>query len=217
MGCVDEPYLGGTPDVGVFAARLIISGFTFGEAAYASQQVLSWQTTVVGDPLYRPFGIQPQQLHESLTARKDSMLEWSFLRLVNLNLVRGTPMAQMAAFLEGVELTKQSAVLTEKLADMYSHLGKPSSAIEMLERAVKLKPSPQQKIRIRLALGSKLAATEKFAEAAEDYGDTLQENPDYPSKIEIYRKLLPLAQKLGKKEAAANYEEKIKELSQPAK
>jgi len=32
---------------------------TFGEAAWAAQPVLSWQTTVVGDPLYRPFAKEP--------------------------------------------------------------------------------------------------------------------------------------------------------------
>src|SRR5262249_10288151 len=47
MGCVDEPYLSGTPEVAIFAARLIFYGYSFGEAAYASQPVLSWQTTMV--------------------------------------------------------------------------------------------------------------------------------------------------------------------------
>ena len=64
MGCVHEPYLGGTPDLGVFTARLLFHGFTFGEAAYASQNVLSWMTTVVGDPLYCPFAKPAQQLHQ---------------------------------------------------------------------------------------------------------------------------------------------------------
>ena len=56
MGYVYEPYLPATPNVAAFLARLIAGGFTFGEAAWAAQPVLSWQTTVVGDPLYRPFG-----------------------------------------------------------------------------------------------------------------------------------------------------------------
>ena len=59
MGCVNEPYLSCTPNVAAFLARLIADGFTFGEAAWAAQPVLSWQTTVVGDPLYRPFGKAP--------------------------------------------------------------------------------------------------------------------------------------------------------------
>ena len=53
LGCVYEPYLGLTPRVDVLAARLR-DGFTFAEAAYMASPGLSWMTTVVGDPLYRP-------------------------------------------------------------------------------------------------------------------------------------------------------------------
>ncbi len=86
MGCVAEPYLAGTPDVAIFTSRLIFFGFTFGEAACACQSVLSWQTTVLGDPLYRPFGKSPEQLHGELQRRQSRLVEWSWLRLVNLNL-----------------------------------------------------------------------------------------------------------------------------------
>ena len=66
MGCVNEPYLAGTPNVAVFLARWMADGFTFGEAAWAAQPALSWQTTVIGDPLYRPFGKSPQLMHAEL-------------------------------------------------------------------------------------------------------------------------------------------------------
>ena len=42
-----------------FLERFTVGQFTFGEAAWAAQPALSWQTTVVGDPLYRPFGKSP--------------------------------------------------------------------------------------------------------------------------------------------------------------
>ncbi len=213
MGCVAEPYLGGTPEMAVLASRLIFSGFSFGEAAYAAQPVLSWQITIVGDPLYRPFGKPAQQLHDELAAKHSSLIEWSFLRLANLNLARGTPPIQMTTFIENIPITKESAVLTEKLADLYSAQGKPSSAIETWERALKLNPSPEQKIRIRLNLGEKLMAADRSQDAVEDFAKLLQENPDYPAKAVIYRKLHSLALKLDKKEAAANYEQLIKDLT----
>lgn len=53
LGCVYEPYLGLTPHPDLLAARLR-DGFTFAEAAYMASPGLSWMTTVVGDPLYRP-------------------------------------------------------------------------------------------------------------------------------------------------------------------
>ncbi len=69
MGCVYEPYLSGTPNIAAFLARWMANGFTFGEAAWAAQPVLSWQTTVIGDPLYRPFGTPLQLLYAQLERR----------------------------------------------------------------------------------------------------------------------------------------------------
>lgn len=53
-GSVYEPYLLFTPQIDIFNDRLL-SGFTFAEAAWMAQRVTSWQTTMIGDPLYRPF------------------------------------------------------------------------------------------------------------------------------------------------------------------
>jgi uncharacterized protein (TIGR03790 family) len=221
MGCVYEPYLSGTPDIAVFLSRLVSSGFTFGEAAYAGQSVLSWQTTVIGDPLYRPFGKSPPQLHQELEKKHDKLIEWSYLRAVNMNLFKGRPVSEVAQYLEQLEATKQSAVLTEKLADLYAALGKPESAIETYQRALRLNPSPQQRVRLRVTLGEKLIAVDpgenmnKYKDALEDYEGLLRENPDYPNKLDIYQKLLPIAQTLNNKEAVEKYEDEIKRLTPP--
>ena len=78
MGNVYEPYLALTPHLDVFADRLR-NGFTFAESAYASKPVLSWMTTFVGDPLYRPFqnvdeaaetGSKPRQRVRCLPRRR---------------------------------------------------------------------------------------------------------------------------------------------------
>jgi uncharacterized protein (TIGR03790 family) len=58
MGCVAEPYLDGTPDIGLCLARLMFSGFTWGEAALASQRMLSWQTTVHRRPALPPLPVE---------------------------------------------------------------------------------------------------------------------------------------------------------------
>jgi uncharacterized protein (TIGR03790 family) len=54
LGNVYEPYLSLTPHLDVFTDRLR-NGLNFAESAYASVPALSWMTTFVGDPLYRPF------------------------------------------------------------------------------------------------------------------------------------------------------------------
>jgi uncharacterized protein (TIGR03790 family) len=216
MGCVDEPYLAGTPDIGMFFGRFLIYGFDFGEAAYACQQVLSWQTTVVGDPLYRPFGKDPLALHQQLEKRGNKFVEWSHLQQVNLNLIRNVPLRESGAYLEQIDLTKKSAVLTEKLADLYAAQGKPSSTILTYEKALKLDPSLQQQIRLRLKLGEKLLEQNRDEDAYQNYKKLAQEFPGYPDKLSVVQKLLSLASKLGKKEDAADFEAQIKKLSAPA-
>lgn len=215
MGSVCEPYLSGTPDVAVFTARLIFHGLTFGEAAYAGQPVLSWQTTVVGDPLYRPFGKDADRLHRELQSRGSKLIAWSWLRLANANLAVGKPVNDVVALLEQVESTRQSAVLTEKLADLYAAQGKPSSAVHSYRQALQLDPSPQQRFRLLLTLGERLLALYRAQEAYEAYQKLLQEFPGYPDKLGLYKKLLPLAQKLDRKADAEKYQAEILRLSPP--
>ncbi len=204
MGCVNEPYLAATPNIPIFLSRWVAGDFTFGEAAWAAQPVLSWQTTVVGDPLYRPFGKAPQTLHEELVRSRNPLAAWSYLRLVNLQHNRGTPLAQNAQNLEALELTAQSAVLTEKLADIYEELGKPSSAIYTYQQALKLNPSPEQRIRLRLTLGDKLTAQGRDAETIGNDRQLLTESPDYPGRGIIEEKLKMLEQKSANTNAPAN-------------
>jgi hypothetical protein len=54
FGNVYEPYLSLTPQLDIFYDRLR-AGFTFAESGYMAHRALSWMTTFVGDPLYRPY------------------------------------------------------------------------------------------------------------------------------------------------------------------
>ena len=204
MGSVDEPYLGGTPDLATFAARLIFHGFSFGEAAYASQNALSWQTTVVGDPLYRPFGRRPQDLHRDLEARGNPLVAWSHLRLMNLNLARQVPPAEVVSYLEGLALTRTNAVLLEKLGDLYAAQGKPASAAHAYAQALQYGPSPQQRVRLSLGLAERLIPLDRQAEAFTVLEDLLKQCPDYPAPAAIQRQLLALAKQLGRAKKRLN-------------
>jgi uncharacterized protein (TIGR03790 family) len=217
MGCIDEPFLAGTPDVAVFAARFVYEGFSFGEAACASQPVLSWETTVVGDPLYRPFGRDPDLQHQQLVREKSKFAQWSWLRGINMNLANGKNPAEFVTLLEQLPLRKQSPVLSEKLGDLYAAQGKPSSSIHAYEEALNLDPSPEQRIRITLELGEKLRALNKEEEAYDYYQALLKDCPDYPNKREIVQRLLPLARKMNKNADVEKYEAELKSLSAVAK
>ncbi len=196
MGCVYEPYLACTPNVAAFLGR-IANGFTFGEAAWASQPALSWQTTVIGDPLYRPYGKSLAAMHAELARNHNPLIEWSFLRLADLRLARGAPRAQVVNFIEDLPATTNSAVLTEKLADLYDAEGKPSSAIDTYELALARHPSPEQRIRIRLTLSDKLVANGRENDAIENYRQLLAESPDYPGRPSVEAKMAVLEQKLA--------------------
>jgi uncharacterized protein (TIGR03790 family) len=215
VGYVYEPYLSGTMEVAVFVARFLFEGMSLGESAYAALPVLSWQTTIVGDPLYRPFAMSALQRHQELVTNHSQLVEWSHLRLVDLNLAKGNPARALAIYLEQTETTRHSAVLTEKLADLYEALGKPSSAVETCEQALKLDPSPQQRVRLRLTLAERLMALNRPQEAYDDYVSLLQEDKDYPNKLDIYKRILPLTQMLNKRKDAARYEELIHQLTPP--
>jgi len=171
----------------------------------------------VGDPLYRPFGKNPDRLHQELEARGSKLVEWSWLRLVNINLAAGKPVSELVGLLERIDTTKRSAVLSEKLADLYAAQGKPSAAVSMDQQAFQLDPSPQQRIRLLLTLGERLLALGRDQEAYDAYQKLLQEFPAYPDKLALDRKLVPLAQKLDKQADAAKYEAEINQLSPPPK
>lgn len=196
MGCVDEPYLAFTPDIGTFMARWILSGFTFGEAAYACQYGHSWQTTVVGDPLYRPFGKPADQLHTQLTITRSKQLEWSFLRAINQNITLGEPASKFITVLEREPLTRESAVLKEKLAELYANENKLQDSLDAFLAAHKLSQSPQQRTRIALRTQKHLVLFSREREAFTLLQTLLDDNPDYPEKLAIYEKMLPLAKKL---------------------
>jgi uncharacterized protein (TIGR03790 family) len=196
MGCVYEPYLQFTPNIAFFLQALG-SGYSFGEAAWSAQQALSWQTTVIGDPLYQPYKKMPVELHAQFARTKNPLIEWSFDRLVCLDLAHGAREPQLIQFLENVPATANSAVLTEKLGALYAAAGKPSSAITTWQAALRLKPSPEQRLRLRLTLGEKLAAEGRVPEAMQNYKQLLKEAPDYPGRGFIEDKIQSLEQKLN--------------------
>jgi len=213
MGCIDEPYLDGTPNMEVFLSRWLLLGFSYGEAACAAQHVASWQTTVVGDPLYRPFGGDPRTLHEELLRRRSPLIEWSLLRWVDLNLARGAPAADWARYLETEPATQQSAILTEKLAELYLKEGKPELTVKSLRLALALHPTPQTVVRLTLALGGQLAAAGQETEALKLYDDFLKNTPGWPGALSLYQEMEALAGKLGDQARAARYADEIKKIS----
>jgi tetratricopeptide (TPR) repeat protein len=224
IGYVEEPYLEWTINVAALMADLTFYGFSFGEAAYAAQQVLSWQTTVVGDPLYCPFGRKNpgdqvgdrfRDLHLQLLEHRNTLIEWSHLQVVNLNLARGFSASDAIGYLEQEPSTQRSSVLLEKLSAMYYTQGKLADAFDANARALKLPMTPWQRVRVMLAQAQLLVTVGKEGPALDLYQQFLKEFPDYPEQIGIYQKMLPLARSLKKPSEVERIQQEIERLSPP--
>lgn len=213
LGSVEEPYLEGTPDIRTFLIRWLYFGFSFGEAAYAAQNSLSWQTTVVGDPLYRPFGRKALEIHEDLQRRRSKLIEWSHLKVLNLNLAAGMPSQQIIEYLQNIPETATSAVLLEKMADLYLLKAKFREAADYYRKALDHSPSPQQQVRLMLSLARMFEFEGKEELAYSVYQDFVKTFPDYPDLVGIYRRLSPLSEQFGKNGEREQYQREISRLT----
>jgi len=215
MGAVDEPYLSGTPDIFTFMSRFAFLGFTFGEASYAAQNYLSWQTTIIGDPIYRPLRGNLEPLHRELERRQSNLLEWSHLFVVNRNLALGSKPAELIRYIESIPLYRKSAVLTEKLGDLYLAKGSLGDGIDTLESALKRGPTPQQKLRLLLKVAGQRSVYGPDTKAYAHYETLLKEFPDYPEPLKIYQQMLPVAKRLNNASEIERCEKEIGRLSPP--
>jgi tetratricopeptide (TPR) repeat protein len=215
MGCVDEPYHVGTPNVAAFLERFL-AGFSFGEAAYAAQHWLSWQTTFVGDPLYRPYTKSAETLHVELQNRQSKLIEWACLRAVDLQQARGSEPDRLVSLLGKIPYTRESALLQEKLGDIYWTEKRFTDALDTYDQSLRLESSRPQTLRLLLKVAEKRARFGPDRAMFQIYERIVREFPEYPDLLSIYQKLLPLAQKLDNKEEVQRCQQEIKKLLPPA-
>jgi uncharacterized protein (TIGR03790 family) len=204
MGSVDEPYLSGTPNIAAFVERLVYRRWKFGEAAYICQGTLSWQTTVIGDPLYQPFAQPPEVVHFKLERERNPLIEWSHMRVVGLNLATGLGADELIKYLKDIPLTTNSAVLMQQLGDLQRGLLQLSEARDSYDKALKLRPSPQQKIRLLLTIAELETERGRDQAALDAYKQIVVGTPDYPGAF-VYERLAALSRKLGKNDDAKKF------------
>ena len=126
-----------------------------------SFKVLSWMTTVIGDPLYRPFA----EAQSSGWQREPDPTTAPWLSL-GKQLRRGTRSGPMQAlYLEGLARENPSGLNYEALAMLQSFHNEPRAALKSLELAGTLYKDPAksfrtliERLRIMQALADKTAA-----------------------------------------------------------
>ncbi len=165
MGNVYEPYLGLTPHLDIFTRRLLDGDF-FAEAAYASELGLSWMTTVIGDPLYRPFR---QPLEQAIAAAPPGEhRDWLRLQLLERQLDAHPP-ASADLLTAAFQLPDAGPVLHERLGDLLQKFpGSAAAAAQAYELARSQSTAPIDLIRLGLKLAqADLAAHEPGRARAE--------------------------------------------------
>ena len=146
MGAVAEPYLSFTPQLHLFAERLCL-GHTFGASACMSLPVLSWQITVLGDPLYRPFRYSLDEQISHLERDGRAELDWAYLRKINL-LVRDGRFNVALDYCRQKLKVRESPVLREKLGDLYAKNELYAEAGEQYQVAIDAAKTAETAIRV---------------------------------------------------------------------
>ncbi|MBN1268103.1 MAG: TIGR03790 family protein [Kiritimatiellae bacterium] len=164
MGAVGEPFLSLTPHLDILADRLC-RGYALGDSVYMSLPVVSWQVTVLGDPLYRPFKYPLEEQIRHLEEDEQPDVEWAYLRKVNLLVAEGR-------FNIALDFCRQkikesgSTVLREKLGDLYAANDLFVDAARQYDVAVARTASAEAAVRTGLKLKLILRLLDR-AEAAE--------------------------------------------------
>ncbi len=187
LGNVYEPYLQMTPELSHFHAQLR-KGATFAEAAYASQKVLSWMTTFIGDPLYRPYKNwakkTPPTGKEAYGAYRAGARQWFADR---------RSVGEAALGKKGEEL--KSGLLFEGRAALQLQANDPAAALASLEQARRYYSHSADRLRcsfhaVGLLLNLK-KPKEALALAREEIAAYPQEKPTELLKAIVHRMTTP--------------------------
>jgi len=213
LGNVYEPYLSLTPHIDMFFQRLL-DGAPFLEAAYYGEPALSWQTTFIGDPLYRPFAVPLDEQIERMEADHNPDVEWAYLRQINMLAANGEP-GEAESLCRTKAEALASNVLFEKLGDLLRITHRDAAAIEAYAKAVREpEKSTYQFIRVAIKMAGAYEANQQAAQALSVYEGLIQAYPANHNLMDWYKHGLDLARAAGNKPKEKSLQAKIDELLQ---
>lgn len=146
LGAVAEPFLAYTPHLPILVDRLC-QGQTWAEAVYLSLPVLSWQTTVVGDPLYRPFALSLEEQVRRLEASNDAALGEAQVRVAN-RMARDGRLNPALRYLRECIKARPHPALQAKLADLYAQNEVFEEAVRQYDLALEQAASAEAAVRV---------------------------------------------------------------------
>jgi uncharacterized protein (TIGR03790 family) len=131
FGNVFEPYLQLTLEPQLLL-RALIMGMDLGDAAYFAEPALSWQTIVIGDPLYRPFAVTLEEQLARTAALPPALAPYAVLRQAHL-LEQGGKTAAARSLLQDNLPKWPGWVLALALAQRLETAGDKAGAVRTLE------------------------------------------------------------------------------------
>lgn len=149
MGAVYEPYLDYMPQWDVFTDRLQ-RGYTYAEAAYASQKSLSWMITFIGDPLYRPFKLTAEQALKFAPETPGDRRDFLLIQQARAALKQGEVNLAKVTAEKAIRDRNASFVAWEGYAEIMSdaRLEPPNSTVaQAYERALNLSTVVEDQVR----------------------------------------------------------------------
>lgn len=197
LGCVDEPYLQLSPNFGAFLARLA-TGMNFAEAGLVCQPALSWQTVLLGDPLYRPFVPNMIIRSKEWDQKGGPLVPWTILHRINFAIQNGGDPGRMLADLETLPMAATNAILAEKVAQFYGAKVRLSQAITWGQKSLAAGGAPPERGRVMLEVAGWQRIMDKPADAFETLALFAKEFPSHPDLLAVRRQQLELAKELDR-------------------
>jgi tetratricopeptide (TPR) repeat protein len=210
LGNVFEPYLSYAPRIDIFFQRLL-EGAPFLEAGYYSEPVLSWQTTFVGDPLYRPFAASLDVQIERLEADHKPDVEWAYLRKINLLVVQNDSTKAEDLCRRKAEALR-SEVLYEKLGDLLRAGHRNAEAIKAYTKADETQADSYRHIRVATKMATAYEAGRQTAQALAVYERLATAYPSNHNVLRFYQRAHDLAVTVGDEARVKSLQAKIDEL-----
>lgn len=214
LGCVDEPYLQMTPNFGAFLSRLAL-GMNFAEAGLVGQPVLSWQTVLIGDPLYRPFSPDLYARSQELERTGSPLLSWSILHRVNFFLQNGGDVGRALGDLETLSNAATNVVLASKVARLYADRSRLRQSVTWGRRALDAGGTPAERARLYLEIADWQRILDQSADAYATLQAFVKEFPGHPDLLAVRRQQLGYARDLDRKDDIPFLKAEVDRLTPP--
>tara|TARA_B110000305_G_C19415761_1_gene627906 strand:+ start:14 stop:1270 length:1257 start_codon:yes stop_codon:yes gene_type:complete len=181
MGNVFEPYLELTHHPHLFLDALL-DGKTLADAAYYSLPALSWQSILIGDPLYRPFAKKLTEQINTIPHQADELSQYSVIRYLNLLINSGKRLEALDFGRSQIKTLKHNNALKWHLSKYMESQGFTTASHQLLKSLSSQDHFIFSDIPFIKQVADKLYETNKISDAIILYGKLL-ESTNLPNEM----------------------------------